>query len=186
MNPRLISGTADPSCTEAAACSRFGKTHDEEFGIATSAPGACKFDVIFILACENPNGILMPLAQRASRRARESRRRKPGNDTGTLAQSSDRPWHFGRDGVCAPAPVCTLVFDSRTGRHATALRRDRLWRCATCAADSHRSGRKIVKIAPRQPGRFFAVIVPAWASIKPRQIARPSPVPLLPVAACPR
>jgi hypothetical protein len=181
MNPRPISGTADPSCTEAAACSRFGKTHDEEFGIATSAPGACKFDVIFILACENPNGILMPLAQRASRRARESRRRKPGNDTGTLAQSSDRPWHFGRDGVCAPAPVCTLVFELANGPP-----RNRPSPGSALAADSHRSGRKIVKIAPRQPGRFFAVIVPAWASIKPRQIARPSPVPLLPVAACPR
>jgi hypothetical protein len=50
------------------------------------------------------------------------------------------------------------------------------------------SGRMTVKRqydrehAPLRSSRFVAVIVPPFASIKPRQIASPSPVPAMPVA----
>ena len=39
------------------------------------------------------------------------------------------------------------------------------------------TGNLIVKTAPGRSGRFAAVIVPCMASTKPREIARPSPVP---------
>src|ERR1700730_2462640 len=50
------------------------------------------------------------------------------------------------------------------------------------AAVSSRSGspatrRPVVNMAPRPSGRFAAMMVPFMASIKPREMASPSPVP---------